>query len=63
MAKHGLKKKLEYRKKLHRLQLHTEEEKNAHELLRLNFADSEHTPASELANAPLQSAQRFTLAS
>ncbi len=63
MAKHGLKKKLEYRKKLHRLQLRTQEEKNAHELLRLNFADPEHTPASELANAPLQSAQRFTLAS
>jgi hypothetical protein len=63
MAKHGLKKKLEYRKKLRRLQLHTDDEKNAHELLRLNFGDAEHTQASELTNTPLQSAQRFTLAS
>ena len=42
MAKHGLKKKLEYRKKLHRLQLHTDDEKNAHERWRINFAHSEH---------------------
>lgn len=63
MAKHGLKKKLDYRKKLRRLQLHSDDEKNTHELLHPNFADSEQAQAAELANESLQSAQRFTLAS
>src|SRR5690348_8146348 len=63
MAKHGLKKKPDHRKKMRHLQLHSDDEKNAHELLHLNFADSEQAQAAELANESLQTAQRFTLAS
>ena len=63
MTKHGLKKKLENRKRPQWRQLIGDDEKNPRETLNVNSLISEQAQAAELSNPSLHAAQRFTLAS